>query len=746
MPSFEQLLNAKLGPMNTAVTQWSEMITKLTQLKTDAAAMTSKAGKSTWRGENATVTKEFVTKTAKEFGDAVAEAESVRDLLQDAHTLLKSAQTDLKNTYENPPPGITIYPNGVLSHRVHPDRRSKDSTEPVATEAQFAALREKIEGILKRANEADELCAWGLRALIKNHPNDFSGADIGGVAEARKLREEEKQQAANGREAAKLYARWEHLDDKERERLLTLVEGGKDHPAFAEQLMTNLSYRGRDQQEAVLLLAGSLEAGGRDGQLSATDARLYKALSGTLATATGPDSSIGSPGGVTSAWTDKLITTARDGNGLSNRHPGSIGGGAATLKDLTDLMAADAGDKAYDPNDKKASPYDKDKGDPVYSEAFLTEVGDTIREWETNNDDAYDGYMKNWQGTQADPMKGLLNAMSRNPSAATAYFDPNTTDNLKYFLDDRKWPGGDVEFKMPDETQRTSARAELGAALEAAATGRTPDAPLHGVGNRHDGAQSAIFERVAKEYTGETTYGTQSSVPVAMRTSIGNMIGDYASDVHQILGKKMDGPTDFNDLTIERGDLARLMRGVAEDPKAFGVMHHSQTVVIAEGMNDFPPEAFRKENPELRAWVKQSASVLGHFDAVRGDVIYDLGQAEKDTNSWNKMMNYHVIGAPFTAIPVAGDAIQRSIDVATAAYMNELNAKVDEDTRRDMVKHFENGEDQLDAMMRTVAKDKGLTDEELDATPGEYEDGLQAAAEQWYQYGIEDAQKRMGQP
>lgn len=89
--------------------------------------------------------------------------------------------------------------------------------------------------------------------------------------------------------------------------------------------MTNLSYRGRDQQEAVLLLAGSLESGGRDGQLSGTDARLYKALSGSLATATGPDSSIGSPGGVTSAWTDKLITTARDGNGLPRQHPGQLG-------------------------------------------------------------------------------------------------------------------------------------------------------------------------------------------------------------------------------------------------------------------------------------------------------------------------------------------------------------------------------------------------------------------------------------
>ncbi len=748
MPTFEQLLNAKLGPLNTAATQWTEMIAKLARLKTDASAMKSKAGKSSWEGENASVTKEFVTKTAKEFSDAVTEAESVRDLIQDAYTLLKSAQDDLKATYENPPPGITIYPDGVLSHRVHPGRRSADSTEPVATEAQFEALRDKIEGILRRAAEADELCAWGLRALIKNHPNDFGSTDIGGVAEARRLREEERRQAENGREAAKLYARWEHLDDEERDRLLRLAEGGKDSPAFAEQLMTNLSYRGRDQQEAVLLLAGGMEGGGRDGQLSATDARLYKALSGSLATATGPDSSIGSPGGVTSAWTDKLLTTARDGNGLPRRHPGQLEGGAAGLSALTKLMAADFdSDEVYDPNKdpkEKSSPWKKDEGDPVYSEAFLTEVGDTIREWESDNDDAYVGHMKSWQGTQEDPMRGLLNAMSRNPSASTSYFDPNTTDNLEYFLESRKWPGGDVESRMPVETQYTSARAELGLALEAGATGRVPGSPMHPVPAHHDAAETAIFERVMGEYTKDLRTD-QSAVPVSMRLPVADMIADYGSDVHQILGKKMDGPTDFNQLEIDRGDLTRIIRATAEDPNAFKAIHGSQTVVTAEGLERFPAESFREEDPELRAWVKQSAAVLGHLDGVRGDVIYDLGQSEKDANNWKKMVNYHVVGGLLTPIPIAGDGIQRTVDWGLSASLNDENAKVDAATRENMIKHYDEGQKQMYGMLRAMATHRGLTEQELDASPGEFEDHLQTITEDWYQNGMGDADKSMGQ-
>lgn len=113
---------------------------------------------------------------------------------------------------------------------------------------------------------------------------------------------------------------------------------------------------------------------------------------------------------------------------------------------------------------------------------------------------------------------------------------------------------------------------------------------------------------------------------------MGDMIADYASDVHQILGKNMDGPTDFNNLDIDRGDLTRIIRSTGEDPNAFGVIHKAQSTVIADGLDRFPADSYRKEGPELRAWIKQSSAVLGHLDGVRGGIIYDLGQAQKDAN------------------------------------------------------------------------------------------------------------------
>ncbi|MFF9507870.1 hypothetical protein ACF1BU_25555 [Streptomyces sp. NPDC014724] len=137
--------------------------------------------------------------------------------------------------------------------------------------------------------------------------------------------------------------------------------------------------------------------------------------------------------------------------------------------------------------------------------------------------------------------------------------------------------------------------------------------------------------------------------------------------------------------------------------------------------------------------------MLGHLDCVRGDIIYDLGQAQKDENDWNKMMNYHIIGAPLAVVPIASDAIQLTVNVGTAAYMNELNAKVDAEARNNMINHYDDGERQMYAMLRKMAMEKGFKEPELDASPGEYEDHLQSIAVQWYQNGMGDADKWMGQ-
>ncbi|WP_406174092.1 hypothetical protein [Streptomyces sp. NBC_00996] len=109
------------------------------------------------------------------------------------------------------------------------------------------------------------------------------------------------------------------------------------------------------------------------------------------------------------------------------------------------------------------------------------------------------------------------------------------------------------------------------------------------------------------------------------------------------------------------------------------------------------------------------------------------------------MMNYHVIGAPITGIPLVGDTVQRLVDVGTAEYMNDLNSQVDKETRENMADHFSNGRRQMDAMLEQRALDTHMNRESLDLSPGEYEDNLQALEESWYNLGIKGADQAMGE-
>lgn len=183
MLTFEALLNVKLGPLNSAAEDWSEMLGKLKRLADDADDMGSYAQGTAWKGENATVTKPFVVRISREFQDAVIEAESVHKLLKSAHAEIKAAKSALVEIYENPPSGITISPVGVLSHRVHPDRRGAGNTDPVASQIQFDALLKEIEAILSRAAEADEACAWALSELAKD-TREFNNTHYGSVKDA----------------------------------------------------------------------------------------------------------------------------------------------------------------------------------------------------------------------------------------------------------------------------------------------------------------------------------------------------------------------------------------------------------------------------------------------------------------------------------------------------------------------------------------------------------------------------------
>ncbi|MYQ98544.1 MULTISPECIES: DUF6571 family protein [unclassified Streptomyces] len=731
------LLNGDFAELGQAITDWESMTKRLATLESNARNnLKAKAEKAHWAGVNATVSREFVAKTADEFTDAHTQAQSITNILTDTREELISYRQNLQETLDTArKKNLTVVDDGCgmfhVQMIIHPDRAAKGTTVPEHTDVDEDLLRDEVKLILGKATESDSSAARVLKSLVDSVKKGFADSAYTDRDSAVAAEKKAAQDTKDAKEAAGLYSRLDGLDDAEMKRLLQLTEKGENSPVFASELMKDLNYRGRDSQEGLLLLAQNLEGGGLDGKMTDTERRLRDALSVNLATATRPDAPLGPDGGVPSEWARKLLKTARDGNDLPPQAPGCLSGGGTGLGLLTKLMGS---------------------GNSVYDGSLLSATGDEIRGYETHTKHPYDGISDNWQGTQEDPMSGLMKAMSRNPAAAESYFDPRQNDNLHYFLKDRDWPGGDVENKMPQDLIDSSARHYFGDALEAASTGhppgvRTPEIPAH-----HDPAQAAIFSGVVTAYGHGIAGDPVGGMPAGLRHSMGGMLSDYIGDVHEILGQERDTPTDYSGLTIQNKDLVPVMRAMAEDGHAFAQVHDAETSYVAQELDKYDGQAFVDKNApgadKLQAFVGQSNSALGQMDAVRADVIYQMGEDKKSINAWNKMMYYHLIGAPVTGIPLAGDTIQRMVDVGTAEYQNNLNSQVDQETRQHLADHFSAGHQQVDKMLEQAVHDK-LPQSQwhlMDQDPGQFENNLQGAGLTRYHDGLTNGVGYMGKP
>lgn len=186
MVTFNELLNARLGSLNDRVKDWTRTVDRLKKLEDQAAnGLVKKAEKADWAGDNAGITLPFVRKTAKEFQDALREARSIRNILRDAHSEFKTAKAKLTEIVNAAPgQGIRIDANGTVSYLIHPDRRSKDSTSPEPSEADFEKARNDIKAALDKANEADEIASRALRTSVGKDKHNFSGTDYDSLKQA----------------------------------------------------------------------------------------------------------------------------------------------------------------------------------------------------------------------------------------------------------------------------------------------------------------------------------------------------------------------------------------------------------------------------------------------------------------------------------------------------------------------------------------------------------------------------------
>ncbi|MFD0276279.1 hypothetical protein ACFVHB_20585 [Kitasatospora sp. NPDC127111] len=689
MVSFQELREADFAGVTETAEAWANMAKALDTLDDRVGReLTNTPQRAGWQGPAADDAGQKLKTIDTDFTQAAGVAKALAAIIKDAAEDFTAARKDLDAAlHDAESQKLTVSADGTVGWPPMPTDRTSHN-DPDFAEAQRnyqAGMKGKAEAIsnrltkaVEKANAADQRASSALQTDVGASTTTFNAKTYGGG------------DAADARRATDLLSKAGSLSDDERKRLDDLMAANKDSKEFSTTLLGGLKAGDKTGPDALLVYAKTYGDLAHGNQNAKDYQSIYGSLSQVLATAT-------KDGGMGKEWEDNLLKAAR-----------KPGGSAAGFNDnypaLTELMGA-------------GGHYDK---------GILEKVGNDLVDYEKNSKikgeqlwgPLYTGVMDK----QGDPMGGLMRAMSRNPEASKEFFDPGANKNLDYLLKERQWPNQGYEDKQLDSIARNTSRGAFGDALEAATTGRDPHSNQPHV--KHDAAMSRIMNETVATLGGNKA-GAENSMPAGLRHPLGNMIADYAPDVHEILGKEVRGGSEPSGLTVSREQLLRTIRGAAEDPEAFRAIHTAETQEIARrmdtyGPDDFKPDATGRVNPKFAGFTQEAGQALGALDGVRGDVLIDHREDEKFKNNWNSKIDYHIYGTPvnyFLPGPF-GDIAQRLVDVGTADYANKANAELDTKAQGDLSDNYSAGEEQLKAMIERKAVLSGVSQRDVDATGG----------------------------
>ncbi len=181
---FNALYHANFKLLDDAVSEWSTLVKHLVDLKKDAEdGLHQAAAKADWAGVNAQVSKQFIGRTAGEFGDAHTQAATIHNILRDTQGELKSYHQQLTDAVSRgQKKNLTVVDTGggkfTVMGNTRPDWNSDPSGRTSTTDQKDVDdLRNEIQGILGKATESDNTAKDVLVAIVDQARLGFSGAD-----------------------------------------------------------------------------------------------------------------------------------------------------------------------------------------------------------------------------------------------------------------------------------------------------------------------------------------------------------------------------------------------------------------------------------------------------------------------------------------------------------------------------------------------------------------------------------------
>lgn len=563
---LDTLRHGNFAKLGEAVTDWEQMTKKLADLKKDAEDnLKAKADRAKWAGANATVSREFITKTAAEFADAYTQADSITKILKDTREELIGYRAQLNDAIKRAAEqNLTVIDTGdgtfTVVGNTRPDWASDPSGKTGVTDQKVVdAFRDEIQSILTKATQSDNSAAKALRLLVDQAKYGFTDASYADRDEAARAVAAAERLAKMAKNPADM-----SLDDIA--AFSRTMRKYHDDPLFAEQFATRLGAKGVLQFWTEMTHA---HAGARGSELE-TMKDLQTNLSLTLATATFSDS------GAMQDWKKDLIAE-RNTNFRATGSPFPVGAlGAQVISSLLHQGRFDT--EFLDDYRKELFKADKAAGKSGTRDLWIRGY------------DALDLVFGDDNGR--DPLKGLFAALSHNPEAAVHAFESKS--DLNHML-------GTVKY-----TDRGEA---LGRALESAVTGvaagdTSSTAPPHS--KTQVRIMGNIMEAVAQPGEGVDL------VRKGLGESFGNMAASYMPEISQ---KLAGGGSESVFLTNseapegleETKDVVRFLSAVSEDPSG------RAGIILGESIYTSGLIESHLANPSL-------------FDGTRDQVLEEIGK------------------------------------------------------------------------------------------------------------------------
>ncbi|MFJ5269050.1 hypothetical protein [Streptomyces sp. NPDC088358] len=718
--TFTDLVEVDLGRLDTAVTDWKNTVDGLkTQAENARKGMQAKSDTARWAGVNATVTREFVAKTTKEIADLHTEANSIYQVLDDAHTELAALQKQIRTAVQTDAPALGIRVEDIGDGKVRcffPHIRG-DTDE--RTQEQLDARQElegRINGLLAHASEIDASVA---RALRKSHGGDPHNAGHSAY---------ESLNDAQVERALELAHKGDKMTDQELAELNRLIRynGREKDGEFATEF-----YEGLGGPEKTLEFYAEMSIDGTGGDASKVRLDgvrdLQKNMGFALANATDPDTAHHLPG----SW-------GADFRRLGTQEIGWEKGqwnkpyGYQVLGGLLRYGNYDA--RFINPIAEHITQLHKE--DPY---RFLNNKP-------MGSEDIYGFNPSGKLGTGNDPLNSVLEALGHSPEASekfftdtpTAYNEDGTvkkdgkvgfTSYLDVFTDkDFEWTVDTNDTNiLADEDKTKKALGfgpeALGHALESATTGRPYDSDDTADAIRHTPERARLVSDIVNKFGedpglirhNENGDIDEESGPLyAMRGSLGDITAEYMGDFQSSLAGGGDQFTSFGEPAKLSQEFAhRFLAEVGQDPDAYASITSAQQAYTADVVNDVvngDSDSSVSDAERLRNATRAGGIVAGIMSESRADAVLDyhtasdkeFNEAAADKQKWADRLLGMGVDKVAERVPILGAPLEWASEDIQESIMKSIEKDSSDQAEGDATRTYHEGRSAVMDSARTA--------------------------------------------